>query len=415
MTPSRTSTQDAAPHLIPSSNGAPHAQEIRSVRVKPRFQSFWLGGFECACQILPKGQRLDLIAATQHDLQAEHDYALVKSVGIRTVRDGVRWHLVEKRAGVYDFSSLAPLAQAARRQNVQVLWDLCHYGWPQDIDIFSAHFIDRFVRFAQAVARYLSDFTDRPLVFTPINEISFFTWGVCADKSMYPFAAGRDGEFKRQLVRAAIAVSEALWEIDPRIEIIHGDPILHVVAPPGNSAAQRMADAQNASQYEAWDMLSGRAAPELGGNSRYLGTIGVNYYYNNQWLLPDGYLDWETVPPDPRRIPPHELIRRVYERYHAPLIIGETSHIGVGRARWLRHISEEAAIAIEQGVPVQGICLYPIIDRPDWHDATHWHNSGLWDLIPDENGRLVRTICTPYADELWRAQQIFVDDDGRRA
>jgi hypothetical protein len=379
--------------------------------VPARFKSFWMGGFECATHINRHRQRLDLIAATQHDIQAEHDYALARSVGIQTVRDGTRWHLIEHQAGRYDFSSLAPMASAAARQRVQVIWDLLHYGWPDDLDIFSARFIDRYVAYAKAVARFLADFTDEPLVFTPINEISFFTWATCAAGVMHPFSKGRDDEFKRQLIRAAIAVTDALWELDPRISFIHGDPLLHVAAESGNHAARRAADAQNASQFEAWDMLAGRVAPELGGHPRYLGTIGLNYYYNNQWLLPEGYLDWETTPPDPRRVPPRELFRQVYQRYGAPLIVGETSHIGAGRARWLRHITEEVRAAIDAGTPIGGVCLYPILDRPDWEDPNHWHNSGMWDAHRDAEGRLRRVPCEPYREELRRAQRQLPEAD----
>src|SRR5918911_506787 len=96
------------------------------------FQSFWLAGFESACQITRAGQRLDMIALTQHDQQAEADYALLRSMGIRAARDGVRWPLIE-RAGRFDFSSLAPMALAARRQGIQICWNLCHYGWPDDL------------------------------------------------------------------------------------------------------------------------------------------------------------------------------------------------------------------------------------------------------------------------------------------
>ena len=35
--------------------------------------------------------------------------------------------------------------------------------------------------------------------------------------------------------------------------------------------------------FEAWDMLTGRAQPELGGKEKYLDVIGVNYYDRNQW------------------------------------------------------------------------------------------------------------------------------------
>ena len=59
------------------------------------FNSFWLGGFESACHINGSGKRLDMIAVTQHDVQVERDYARVGETGISSVREAVRWHLIE--------------------------------------------------------------------------------------------------------------------------------------------------------------------------------------------------------------------------------------------------------------------------------------------------------------------------------
>src|SRR5205814_4597880 len=77
------------------------------------FQSFFLGGFECSTHHRRAGLRLDLIAATRHDQFALADYQRLRDVGIRTVREGVRWHLVEAKPGCYDFSSVKPIARAA--------------------------------------------------------------------------------------------------------------------------------------------------------------------------------------------------------------------------------------------------------------------------------------------------------------
>jgi hypothetical protein len=63
------------------------------------FQSFFIGGFECATHRRQDGRRLDLIAATHHDVKAAADYRRLAEHGIRTVRDG--------RAGT---SLKAPLA-----------------------------------------------------------------------------------------------------------------------------------------------------------------------------------------------------------------------------------------------------------------------------------------------------------------
>jgi hypothetical protein len=86
------------------------------------------------------------------------------------------------------------------------------------------------------------------------------------------------------------------------------------------------------------------------------------------------------------------------------MLISETSHFGAGRARWLREVAEEADAARAAGVPLEGLCIYPILDRPDWDDPAHWHNSGLWDLRPTEGGKLERVACAEYVAELRRLQ-----------
>ncbi len=370
---------------------------------EPLFRSFWLAGFESAYHINRAGVRLDLLAATQHDQQAAQDYALLREQGFRTARDGVRWHLID-RDGQWDFSSLAPMARAARQQGIQVIWTLCHYGWPDGLDIFSAAFVNRFARYFGAVARFLADQDDAVPWYTPINEISFLSWAVGRHNYIYPFAAGRDEELKQQLVRAVIAGCEAIWDVDRRARFLHVDPLIHVVPPRGRPDLAGAAAEQRASQFEGWDLLAGRRHPELGGAPRYLDVIGLNYYHANQWEHPDLRLRWEDTPRDDRWLPLHRLLAEVHERYRRPLLLGETSHFGVGRAPWLKEIAEEVQRARRQDVPVEGICLYPILDRPDWDDPHHWHHSGLWDLVPDGTGRLRRVLEPTYAAELRRCQ-----------
>ena len=126
-----------------------------------------MGGFEAATHVNDKGRRLDIIAATQHDRQVDHDYELLRSVGITTVRDSARWHLIE-RDGRFDFSSLAPMVAAAERHDMQVMWTLCHYGWPDDVDVFGADFPSG--RYARPIA-FFNVGECVPLVTTPISSL----------------------------------------------------------------------------------------------------------------------------------------------------------------------------------------------------------------------------------------------------
>ena len=69
---------------------------------------------------------------------------------------------------------------------------------------------------------------------------------------------------------------------------------------------------------------------------------------------------------------------------------------------WLRYIAGEARAAMEDGVPLEGLCLYPIVHFPWWDDEAHLHN-GLWDY-PDEAGN--RNIYSPLAEELERQKAL---------
>ncbi len=66
--------------------------------------------------------------------------------------------------------------------------------------------------------------------------------------------------------------------------------------------------------------------------------------------------------------------------------------------------------ALELGVDLQGICLYPIVTSPDWEDPTAFFDGGLFDLAPQPDGRLRRVLAHPVAMAL-RAAQVVVDPD----
>ena len=382
------------------------------------FRSFWIGGFESSTHRLPRrkamgrfaGQRLDLVASTRHDEFAIQDYARLREAGIRTARDGVRWHLIEKSPGRYDFSSLLPMLRAAHETHTQVIWDLFHYGWPDGLNIWSAAFVDRFARFARATASVILEETGAPIFVTPANEISFVSWGGGDAGFLNPFGRGRGPELKAQLVRATIAAIEAVREVDPTARICHAEPIIHIAADPDYPEEAPAAEAYRQSQFQAWDMISGRLCPELGGRPDYLDVLGVNYYANNQWIHQDPH-----TPPSRRRknvlLPPshplhrpvREMLREVYERYRRPTFIAETGIEGDTRPSWLRYIGQEVRAAAASGIPLEGLCLYPIIDYPGWGDDRHCY-TGLWGYADDE-GR--REIYEPLAGELAHQQQLW--------
>lgn len=358
-----------------------------------------MAGFECASQRRADKKRLDLIVSTGHEDHAASDYAAVAAHGMRAARDGMRWHRIETHPGVYDWSSVAPMARAAASTGVQVVWDLCHYGYPDGLDIWSPAFPERFARFAKAAATFVREQSDDIPYFCPVNEISYWAWAGGDMGRFNPSVRKRGGELKRQLARAAITATRAVREADPRARFICAEPAINVVAGSSHPKDMAAAECYRAAQFEAHDMLAGRRDPDLGGSPDILDIVGLNYYPDNQWVLgagaiPMGHHDYR---------PFREILTETAERYGRPLIVSEFGAENTARPAWLNYVAGEVDAARKVGVPVEAMCLYPVLDYHGWNNDRVC-NVGLLGF-PDRNGR--RAVYEPLADELARQRQRF--------
>ena len=76
---------------------------------------------------------------------------------------------------------------------------------------------------------------------------------------------------------------------------------------------------------------------------------------------------------------------------------------GSGRIEWIEKIIEQCLIARENGVHLNGICIYPITEHPGWDNLESYSNCGLWDIDENKN----RVPSGEYFNTTTRAQHKF--------
>lgn len=388
-------------------NEIPDRAKVNMILENP-FKTFWMAGFECTDQLNASGDRVDLLQMTGHMDLVREDYARISSIGVKTVREGIRWSVVEFMPYHYNFSTVLEMMRAAEECDVQQIWDICHFGYPDDLNPFHPKFTSRFVSLCEAFANlYLERYPGKLLLVTPINEVSFISWLGGEVGGTAPYCTKNGWEMKYALMRAYIAGAKAMKQLSPLVRIVTTEPLVNMV-PNLNPTVEDLirADEENLLQFQSVDMLCGRICPELGGSEDLVDYLGFNYYYNNQWIIgTHEFLGWNDPIPDPRWVPLADLMEAAYKRYRKPILLSETSHPKEDRPLWIRMIAVQCAEVIDRDVPLLGVCLYPIIDRPDWDHLHMWHHSGIWDT--DFSSKYSRVLHQESALALFAGQELI--------
>ena len=369
------------------------------------FDSFFMAGFECSSHRRRDGVRLDLIRATGHDKHALRDYRQLRKLGFVTLRDGLRWHLIEKAPGKYGWSSWLPMLEAAEDAGVQVIWDLFHYGSPDCIDQAGPDFTDRFTDFAIAALEVQQSVSGRAPLICPLNEINFMAWAV--DEGYFPgIGSDQRGWFKDQLVRTGISAARAIKKRWPRATVVWAEPLIHIAPHDRRRQTVRRAKDNLQGMFEAYDWITGLARPELGGDPSLVDVVGWNFYPHNQW-----YWNGPTIPMGHHEYRPlGDMLVEMADRYGKPLFLSETGAEGTGKPSWLHYVCNEVRDAISRGADVRGICWYPITAYPGWDNSRHAETGLLSTVVADGS----RHVDERLLDEFERQRDLFAPASGRK-
>ena len=348
-------------------------------------KSFWIGGFECSSHRRKDGRRLDLLAATGHDRFAAADYRRLRREGIGAARDGVRWHLVERSPGRYDFSSLLPMVRAARDA-----------GRGGDLGPLPLRLAGRTsTSFARASSTgsppmpgpspassrrrrtgRCSSPGQRDLVLVLGRRGRRLSRPVCHRTRFRAQGAARPclpRRRRRRVERRAAGTHPALRPRDPRR--------------PGSGAPRGAGGGRgyHEAQFQAWDMITGRLWPQLGGDGRYLGALGVNYYPYNQWI----YEGPSLQPGHPLHRPFREILRGPSRALWTAAGHRRDRRPGRRPRGWLATVGRRGARrACERACPSTASASTPSWTTRDGTDDRHCR-CGLWGYPePDaETGR----------------------------
>jgi hypothetical protein len=207
------------------------------------------------------------------------------------------------------------------------------------------------------------------------------------------------------MARADIAAVKAIRDVMPGARMVHIDPLINVVAPPDRPdliPAARHETEEDA--FLAFDIIAGAKAPEFGGSPDILDIAGYNNYSFGQMEYREDGPGEALCPGDPRIVPLANMLERAWMRYHRPMIIAETSGLKGGRDDWLNDVVEECLAAVNRGIDIHAVCMFPAVDMPDWHTG-EWLNNGIADLVPTPGGDLMRVPFEPYVEALHKWQR----------
>lgn len=403
-----------------------------TLRLGPRPEDFiWASGIEDTFvpQTRPGHRALDEYQLMGHYEHWREDLALARDLDARALRWGVPWYRVEPFPGEFDWRwTDEVIPYLVEELGITPIIDLMHYGCPfwlyrefanPDYPRLVARYAAAFARRYQALVRW----------YTPLNEPQVnAVW--CGQRGAWPpYLRGESGyvQLMLQLAQGVIHTVEALKTVDAAAVMVQVEATgIYRAAQPEYEAH---AAHEQARGFLFFDLITGQVTPdhrlfgwlvERGAKPDALATIvsgaipldvvGLNFY--PQWSTQEVSANAQGQPVykivDKAGSGFSQLIADYYERYHAPIMITETSAKGSDqvRADWLDSSLAAVKALRERGVPVLGYTWFPMLTMIDWRyrrgraPLERYHlNLGFYRLREKEPGS--RWGATPLIDR-WR-------------
>jgi beta-glucosidase/6-phospho-beta-glucosidase/beta-galactosidase len=349
---------------------------------------------------LPDGsrKRVDEMEKCGHYRHWEHDFHLVRQLGIEYLRFGPSYYKTHLAPGKYDWEFADMTFHKLKELRITPIVDMCHFGVPDWIgDFQNRDFPKLFAQYAAALAgRY-----HWLRFFTPINEIMIaarfsasFGWWNERLKSDRAFVNAL-----HNLAKANVLAMHAILQVNPKAIFIlsEASEFNH----PKDPACSDTAYIYNQRRFLSLDLTfghpisfdtyeflldNGMTREEYhwfcNNHRKQHCVMGTDYYETNEQLV---HCD-ESTCPSGEIFGYYVLTHQYFDRYHLPVMHTETNLPDAERApAWIRKEWANAHRLREDGVPMIGFTYYSLTDQVDWDTALVGDNGnvnplGLYDL-----------------------------------
>jgi beta-glucosidase/6-phospho-beta-glucosidase/beta-galactosidase len=346
----------------------------------------WMTGFECSTfpQI-----GMDELSLTQHDRFWGSDILRARDAGCRTVRYGIRWHVVNPRPHQWEWSSVDGPMELLRYLEMEPVVDLFHFGVPEWLGtgVMTSIFPDFQAELCREFARRY------PWVrwYTPTNEPYIMAQFGGEGGIWYPYQHGPDNFLTaaRNVARGLCEGWAAIVAERPEARMLIADTCEYHHSLDDRGAAKDLAELRNERRFLMHELYGGRVGDDhplrgylvehgMSEEDLYwfqehparLDVVGLDHYPHSehQYRIGDRGQVIDEPRPIERQLGPAELARQYFRRLGRPLVFAETGAPGDDDRRvwWLDRMVAAVREARSEGVPVIGMTWWGLLDQVDW-------------------------------------------------